>query len=457
VNTRIATFLLGAATIVWFAGPALAQATYPPQSAALTAPTAPAANPIQSIQQAPDPSAAVSAFASAVSSGVPTIQAQEAYVSKMVDFGMPELAIHQAQALTRAEPTNGTAWGVLAYVNAKQNRMAEALSDLVQAAQHSPGDVFVQRTAGELFAWYDLNFDKVKLPDAMKVALDQVHKQLGEQKAFTEAYQQAKDALAQMAQAGEQQNTPALPPPVPSGEAYAVPPVGDYYPTGYFDGSYAYSNPWLTCQPAYYSDWWWQPNGFFWGASFFPSFAFFDRDDFHHGHWHNGSNWAGHNGANAAARINGRNAGNASAAVSSAANTGLNKALTTGGTPGRNTSAISTAGRAGNSAVTPAAPLFNSGRTVGSWHPSAGVAGNSTWSGSTGFSGGVRTFSAPTMRSAPSFSGARTFSAPTMRAAPSFSGGGFRGGGFSGGAHFSGGGGGSFHGGGGGGHGGGHR
>ena len=47
----------------------------------------------------------------------------EAYVARMVDFGLPELAFHQAQALTTLESNNGLAWGVIAYVEARRGNM----------------------------------------------------------------------------------------------------------------------------------------------------------------------------------------------------------------------------------------------------------------------------------------------------------------------------------------------
>lgn len=35
----------------------------------------------------------------------------EAYVARMVDFGLPEMAYHQAQMLTTLQSNNGLAWG----------------------------------------------------------------------------------------------------------------------------------------------------------------------------------------------------------------------------------------------------------------------------------------------------------------------------------------------------------
>src|SRR5512135_3143821 len=72
---------------------------------------------IQAIQQAPDPSAAVSAYANAIALERNQPKIYEAYVARMVDFGMPELAYHQAQTLTGLNSSSGLAWGVIAYVD----------------------------------------------------------------------------------------------------------------------------------------------------------------------------------------------------------------------------------------------------------------------------------------------------------------------------------------------------
>src|SRR5215471_8957266 len=72
---------------------------------------------IQAIQQAPDPSAVVAAFADATDRNNPKLY--DAYVTRMVDLGLPEMAYHQAQTLTGLQSDNGLAWGVVAYVDAR--------------------------------------------------------------------------------------------------------------------------------------------------------------------------------------------------------------------------------------------------------------------------------------------------------------------------------------------------
>src|SRR4051812_31698393 len=58
---------------------------------------------IQAIQQAPDPSAVVAPYANGAAVDRNNPKLDEAYVTRMVDLGLPELAYHQAQSLTTLE------------------------------------------------------------------------------------------------------------------------------------------------------------------------------------------------------------------------------------------------------------------------------------------------------------------------------------------------------------------
>src|SRR5205814_3264261 len=74
------------------------------------------AGAIQAIQQASDPSAAIAAYANGVATDRNNSRIYEAYIAKMVELGLPEMAFHQAESLTGMESNNGLAWGVIAYV-----------------------------------------------------------------------------------------------------------------------------------------------------------------------------------------------------------------------------------------------------------------------------------------------------------------------------------------------------
>jgi hypothetical protein len=259
-----------------------------------------AAGSIQAIQQASDPSAAIAAYANGIATDRNNPRIYEAYISKMVELGLPEMAFHQAESLTGMESNNGLAWGVVAYVDARRGQMSEATSAVILAGQFAPDNPFVQRTAGELTAWYDLKADKSTLPDTTKDGLAKIRVTLNKRTAFTDAYTTATKAYQ-----SPPPTTPTAPPAqssanpstVPQTQSYADQPqdyAGPPYP---YDYASAYPPPY-----AYYPDygpyywgpgwispaaWWWWPVGSFVGFSFFPcsSFIVFNHN---HGHFHDG-------------------------------------------------------------------------------------------------------------------------------------------------------------------------
>jgi hypothetical protein len=263
---------------------------------------------VQAIQQAPDPSAVVTAFANGIALDRSDPELYEAYVARMVDFGLPELAYHQAQALTTLQPGNGLALGVIACVDARRGRMADALWAISLAGQFAPENKFVAHTAGGLLAWYDPKANKTTLPENAKAGLGKIRALLAKQIAFTgaydaacRAYQAQAKAEAQPAQAAPGQYAPAPQiPGAPQAPAVpAAPPPPQVPLQGDLVAPMGYAAPAAPppCYPDYadaYSDWapdscddwgpgwiapapgcWWQPWGFWGGSGFFPFGAAF--------------------------------------------------------------------------------------------------------------------------------------------------------------------------------------
>lgn len=281
---------------------------------------------IQAIRQAPDPSAAVAAYANgfAVYRNDPELHA--AYVERMVDLGLPEMAYHQAQILTTLQSNNGLAWGVVAYVDARRSQMSEAISAINLAGQYAPANLFVQRTAGEIAAWYDVKADKATISGEAQAGLKRVREMLAGRPSFAEAYSTAQKAYQSQATVTSQPwrapavqaapeptvpNAPAVPaasqaPPAPQASAtgvtapvytaptpaYGIDYSGSYYYPDYSSGVYldwgpAYCYDWGSGWVAPAAGWWWEPCGFWGGPDFYPwgvSFVFGDFDDFHHFH-----------------------------------------------------------------------------------------------------------------------------------------------------------------------------
>ncbi len=260
--------------------------------ACATGRTAPAAandlnSAIRNIEQAPDPSAAIDAFAqgTAIDQNAPALY--ETFVARMVDLGLPEMAFHQAETLTTLQPRNGLGWAVIAHVDARRGDMPAALSAITLAAQNAPSSLFVQRTAGELLAWYDLKADKSTLPEATQQGMANVRAALDKTPAFSSAYETAKSAYQNQASTPSTQPPPAevAPPPQPGPYSYAEPyppPPPDYVPDAYAD----YYSDWGPGWVEPYPWWWWEPVGIFGGVGFVPFASVFVFDGGHHHHHH---------------------------------------------------------------------------------------------------------------------------------------------------------------------------
>jgi hypothetical protein len=224
-------------------------------------------NAVQAIQQASDPSAAVSAYANGMAQDRNDPQLYQAYISRMVDFGLPEMAFHQAETLTTLRSDSGLAWAVIAHVNARRGQMPEAVSAVVLAGQFAPDHPFVQKTAGEIIAWYDYRADKGALSDTTREAVAKVKGLLANRSDYRVAYDTARHAYQQQSTSQAPTTAPLTPESDEHAQAQYAP---DYY------GGVDYDS-----EPGWY---WWYPAGYFAGYSFFPLGAFFVFEDHHHHH-----------------------------------------------------------------------------------------------------------------------------------------------------------------------------
>ncbi len=56
------------------------------------------------------------------------------------------------------------AWGVIAYADVQRPNRVAAISAINLAGKYAPSNHFVERTAGKIAAWYDVNPDKNQVP-----------------------------------------------------------------------------------------------------------------------------------------------------------------------------------------------------------------------------------------------------------------------------------------------------
>lgn len=148
---------------------------------------------LEPIRNAPTPSAAVDAYANAAEQLRHDGAADHQYMHRMIDFGLPELAEFQAQRVAERRPRDGTARAVGAYMQARRGSDVEALRQIAVAADLSPGEPFVQRTAGQLVAWMDARMDKAQIPPDVLSSVESTRRRLRRNAGFNDAYWSARE------------------------------------------------------------------------------------------------------------------------------------------------------------------------------------------------------------------------------------------------------------------------
>ena len=80
----------------------------------------------QAILQAPDPSSAIQAYSYARINAPTDLAIEQAFVHRMVSFGLPEMADMQAADIIQHRSDDGVAWAVAAYMYAKRDQMTRS-------------------------------------------------------------------------------------------------------------------------------------------------------------------------------------------------------------------------------------------------------------------------------------------------------------------------------------------
>ncbi len=227
---------------------------------------------IQQIREAQEPSSAIQAYAQARAVAPTDVAIQLAYVHRMAEFGLPEMANQQAQDLLVRSPQDGVAWAVVGYLAAKRDQMDAAATDVAAAAQLAPDDPFTQRTGAQIVAWADSRPDKAVVSAETRVAVDHIRNKLSGKPEYAQAYQGALSAYQRLAQAPTATTQPAtVAPPAPAAMApsdqtaleptYVPAPLSTSYPPTYempYYSSVVYAAPyWYPCD--LHSNYWWWP------------------------------------------------------------------------------------------------------------------------------------------------------------------------------------------------------
>ncbi|MEI8197365.1 MAG: hypothetical protein WCI73_15820, partial [Phycisphaerae bacterium] len=225
---------------------------------------------VDAIAQTTEPSAAVQMYAAAMTAFPDNSEIARSYVRRLVEFGLPEMASAQARHLIDQNQADGLCWAVAGYMSGKRDEPTTALVEIEGAVVALPDHPFVQRTAGQLVAWYDTRANWRTMPDEVKAAVVSIKNKLARAPTYDEAYRQASAAYVQMASGttGAEGKVPAAGGPatppaktssvVPATTLPAVPDgagsglTSPYYPSYYYPYNYVWTTPVV---PDYYT-WW---------------------------------------------------------------------------------------------------------------------------------------------------------------------------------------------------------
>ncbi len=162
-----------------------------------TQPAGKLAEIIRTIRQSHDPHEAISAYADGCTIDRLNVELQDAYLRRMLEFGQVKVAYYPAQALSLMQDDNALAWGVLAYVSATQNKLAEALEPAVRAASLAGDNPSVVRNAAQLIAWYEAQRPPPNIPEASRGRLETVKRELGSRELFALPYKKVQAVFAE--------------------------------------------------------------------------------------------------------------------------------------------------------------------------------------------------------------------------------------------------------------------
>ncbi|HOD81005.1 MAG: hypothetical protein BWX88_00948 [Planctomycetes bacterium ADurb.Bin126] len=112
----------------------------------------------------------------------------DAYMRRMLKYGMPQIALYPARVLVNVDPQNGMAWGVVGYMHGKKEELVEAFHATIRAAQYEGEDPSILHNAGQLVAWYERSPDTPRVSDAARRILTVIRPSLAKQEAFTKSY-----------------------------------------------------------------------------------------------------------------------------------------------------------------------------------------------------------------------------------------------------------------------------
>jgi len=154
---------------------------------------------IRVIRTGQRPNVAMAAYARGNAIGPMSVELHDAYMKRMLKFGLPQVAYYPARNLVVIDKANGTAWGVIGYMEGRRGKFSAALKATIRAAELLKDDPSVLNNAGQLVAWYENTPQPPRIPDAVKRSLDRIHHRLIIREPFSKAFRRVKAAYEESA------------------------------------------------------------------------------------------------------------------------------------------------------------------------------------------------------------------------------------------------------------------
>ena len=154
---------------------------------------------VKIINESDDASTVLSAYAKAAAIDSRNTTVLNAYLRRMLKFGLPRATGPAARLLTLLEPDNSLAWATVGYLHGKRGDYRDGLTTTIRALEYDTADTSVLHNAGQLVAWYDSVLVLPKLSDRTKRALDKLKGTLEKSEPFARSYRKVKDAFRERA------------------------------------------------------------------------------------------------------------------------------------------------------------------------------------------------------------------------------------------------------------------
>lgn len=150
---------------------------------------------VQAVRNAKVPSEASAAYARGRAIDGQYVPLLDAYLRKMLIFGLPKVAYYPAQSLVRIDPDHGLAWAVVGYHAGRDEDLSTALSYTVRAATLLPNNDGVLNNLGQLISWYESVLDLPDIPARDRRAMERLENDWVQNDAYLRAYRRIQDAL----------------------------------------------------------------------------------------------------------------------------------------------------------------------------------------------------------------------------------------------------------------------